>query len=439
MDVTLKNLGILKHAKFSLGDLTIICGENNTGKTYAAHALYDFLNIAHDLIQCPVSDSQIEHLLTHKTLRIGLGVCVEMAESIIDAACDKYKERISLVFSDFEGNFDQSEFHLRTRPPDMLPRRLEANQPMEGGIVLTCSKRRGEDYITFRLNEIASSAPKEFRGELKRTISQSVGNVVFFDVLPTPLISSSDRTGTLIFRDDFFIVQKVLHDRRDAMQSSARDREKHHKAYNRFPRAIADNVAFVCQLQSIESKGPFLAKKRPDILEEFGEIVGGDMGINQYGEPTFSPKGKNVNLRLHQCSGAARALAHMGLYLRHVLCRTDLLMMDEPELNLHPANQRRIARLLARLMNVGVKVFITTHSDYILKELNTLIMLNHDKPHLERIAQEYGYRTDELIDANRVKVYTTKKVTRMDTHSWRPILTRNLGLKPEFLTIQLMK
>ena len=54
-------------------------------------------------------------------------------------------------------------------------------------------------------------------------------------------------------------------------------------------------------------------------------------------------------------------------------------MVDEPELNLHPANQRRIARLFACLVNLGVKVFITTHSDYIVKELNTLIMLNHDR------------------------------------------------------------
>ncbi len=41
------------------------------------------------------------------------------------------------------------------------------------------------------------------------------------------------------------------------------------------------------------------------------------------------------------------------------------------ELNLQLENQRRVARLFARLINVGVKVFVTTHSDYIVKELNT--------------------------------------------------------------------
>ena len=84
-------------------------------------------------------------------------------------------------------------------------------------------------------------------------------------------------------------------------------------------------------------------------------------------------------------------------------------MVDEPELNLHPENQRRIARLFARLVNAGVKVFITTHSDYIVKELNTLIMLNDDKPHLKRIAEENGYRDAELIDVDQVKVYTATK------------------------------
>lgn len=31
------------NAKFEVGDLTIICGENNTGKTYATYSLYGYL------------------------------------------------------------------------------------------------------------------------------------------------------------------------------------------------------------------------------------------------------------------------------------------------------------------------------------------------------------------------------------------------------------
>ena len=36
-------------------------------------------------------------------------------------------------------------------------------------------------------------------------------------------------------------------------------------------------------------------------------------------------------------------------------------------------------------------------------------MLNHDKPHLKRIAEENGYRQSELICSNQVKVYMAQE------------------------------
>ena len=43
MKFRFKNLGPIKHAELELGDLTIIAGRNNTGKTHLAYALYGFL------------------------------------------------------------------------------------------------------------------------------------------------------------------------------------------------------------------------------------------------------------------------------------------------------------------------------------------------------------------------------------------------------------
>ena len=44
LKATFKNIGPIKKAELELGDLTIIAGQNNTGKTYLAHTIYDFLN-----------------------------------------------------------------------------------------------------------------------------------------------------------------------------------------------------------------------------------------------------------------------------------------------------------------------------------------------------------------------------------------------------------
>ena len=413
MKVRIKNLGILKHAEFSLGDLTIICGENNTGKTYAAHTLFGFLDLWHGLIKSPLSDDQIQHLLRHKTLTIWLGAYVESAHKIVDQACAEYSETIGPVFSVFNSMFDSSEFRIQISQPDILQQESNLRFRPDGEELFTCSKKKGEDYLTVILKKSASSAPENVRYLLNLYISLVVGDVIFSDSLPTPHISSSERTSTTVLWEDFGFAPDHLVNRDDQSKSRSASRAELLDAlYDRHPSSIVKNAVFMSQLEDIAAKQRFLAKEHPEILEEFAEIIGGNYGITQDGKPYHVPKGTKLKLMMNQCSGAVRSLLHMGFYLRHVVRKGDLLMVDEPELNLHPANQRRVARLLARLVKLGVKVFITTHSDYIVKELNTLIMLNHDKPHLKRVAQEYGYQQDELLDANRVKVYMTNKEER---------------------------
>ncbi|MGV2390720.1 MAG UNVERIFIED_CONTAM: ATP-binding protein [Microcystis novacekii LVE1205-3] len=78
MKVKIKNLGILKQAEFSLGDLTIICGRNNTGKTYATYALFGFLYTWRRLLTWPRFGlkEKIDQLLSDGVISLDLtGVC----------------------------------------------------------------------------------------------------------------------------------------------------------------------------------------------------------------------------------------------------------------------------------------------------------------------------------------------------------------------------
>ena len=162
---------------------------------------------------------------------------------------------------------------------------------------------------------------------------------------------------------------------------------------------------FIRGLEDIAKRQSFIAKDHPEVLARFADIIGGVYTVTEGDQLSYTPEGANIALKMVESSSAVRSLLDIGFYLRHVAQKGDLLIVDEPELNLHPENQCRIARLFASLIKIGVKVFITTHSDYIVKELNTLIMLNHDKPHLKSIAEEYGYQDSELIRFDRVKVY----------------------------------
>ena len=104
-------------------------------------------------------------------------------------------------------------------------------------------------------------------------------------------------------------------------------------------------------------------------------------------------------------------LLDVFFYLKHVAKPGHILIIDEPELNLHPESQRRFARLLANLVNCGIQVFLTTHSDYIVKEFNTLLMLNHriDNTDITNIMNRFGYEKTELLSPSKVRMYISKQ------------------------------
>ena len=105
-------------------------------------------------------------------------------------------------------------------------------------------------------------------------------------------------------------------------------------------------------------------------------------------------------------------------------------MIDEPELNLHPANQRRLARLLARLVNAGIRVFVTTHSDYIIKEFNTLIMLNNADANLEAVRKRYHYTAEDSLAPERVRVYMLREDMALKSGNQRKTKARTLCEAP---------
>src|SRR5690606_34599855 len=124
-------------------------------------------------------------------------------------------------------------------------------------------------------------------------------------------------------------------------------------------------------LEELDKRTGKLAEKNPEISQSFDEILGGSYKVVKQ-QLVFQSKGAGKQrFTMNESSSCIRALLDVGFYLRCKAKPGELFIIDEPELNLHPKNQRAFARLVARLVNAGVKVFITTHSDYLIKEINT--------------------------------------------------------------------
>ncbi|MBE3144113.1 MAG: AAA family ATPase, partial [Planctomycetes bacterium] len=405
----IKNLGPLRQAEFSLGDLTILCGGNNTGKTYATYALFGFLSFWREVFSIHIAESAVNQLLAEGAAHIDVTQYVNSAAEILRAGCQAYAKQLPRVFAAQPDRFKDTEFEVTLDPKDIRPAE-KFDQVMRAAnaklFSITKSEGSTDVVITLLVEKTELKIPRDI---ITRIIGNALKDIIFGHLFPNPFIASAERTGAAIFRKELNFPRNRMLEEMSQADKKINPMELLFKVYEDYALPVKTNVEFTRQLETIAKRTSFIAEKHPDVLTGFADIIGGEYAVTRNNELFYVPKGKRIKLSMDESSSAVRSLLDIGFYLRHVATAGDLLMVDEPELNLHPENQRRVARLFARLVNLGIKVFITTHSDYIIKELNTLIMLNHDKPHLKRIAEKEGYGKEELLSSDRVKVYIAEE------------------------------
>ncbi len=90
----------------------------------------------------------------------------------------------------------------------------------------------------------------------------------------------------------------------------------------------------------------------------------------------YRPDGWERDLPLMNASSMISELAPVVLYLRHVVESGDLLIIEEPESHLHPTMQVAFIRQLAAAVQAGIRIIITTHSEWVLEELANLVRLS---------------------------------------------------------------
>ncbi len=414
MHIKLNNLGVLKVAEFHLSDLTIICGKNNTGKTYAVYALYGFLKLWKNFIKIRIEPRHIDELIHKGSTSIDLESINATAPDALKKACEEYSRYLHKVFASRQERFTDAQFQLQF---DTI--KIDCNESFNRTI------RSGKkDIISFQkplknfFMEIIWLQEKD-QESLPRDLIATIINDVLLDllfaaILPTPFIASAERTGAAIFRKELDFARNRLLDDLEGMGKNLDPFKLMNRVYDSYPLAVKDNVDFTRNFQDIVKNDSFLVKNHPELLNEFNDIIGGEYQVKS-DELYFLSKKNRTKLTMDESSSAVRSLLAIGLYLKHIAQPGEILLVDEPELNLHPENQRRIARLFARLANIKIRIFLTTHSDYIVKELNTLIMLNHLPPSAQSaIMEQYKdqYHKTEMLSVDQVRVYNacTEKI-----------------------------
>ena len=130
-----------------------------------------------------------------------------------------------------------------------------------------------------------------------------------------------------------------------------------------------------------------------------------------YSEFLYRPNQAKKALRMSHASAMVSELAPLVLFLRGIVKQGDLLIIEEPESHLHPGAQTKIAQTLARLVRAGVRVLITTHSNFLLQKIGNLIREGELQKLGESTSESADYLKSEEVGA--WQFYKNKPVTEL--------------------------
>lgn len=139
-----------------------------------------------------------------------------------------------------------------------------------------------------------------------------------------------------------------------------------------------------------------------DIIENNivkGHVTISDMPVQDI---VYHPNDTDVHLPMFVTSGVVTEMTPLLLFLKNNPPQT--ILIEEPEISLHPQLQCEIARVLIRLVNAGISVFSTTHSDIILQQINNMIKLAKAADR-ETVCKKLGYEECDWIDQEKINVY----------------------------------
>lgn len=410
MKIQIKELGAIKEATIDLDKkLTVFCGPNGTGKTYLSYVLYSLTKLDNKNIGVRLSDEMSKKLIEDNTIEIPFEF--DAIWDFRNKEVESIKKNLWNLFAIPESK--SRDFFAKTEI-NFLETKAEFISKLNDLFIEEDLKIY--DY-NFHINKPHKSTI------IKVSISENtIKNVDFFKFLDIILLSrvfSVLAFYPIVSSTIFPVERNSIYTFSNELSIRKNDALEHIQAINnkkdfnlfdlvfkrttRYPQPIRDGLEVAEDLETVQKRNSDYFEFATEIENE---LLKGRVIINKDGNVEFSSeKAPKVRLSFHQSSSIVKTLASLVIYLKYRATKNDLVIIDEPELNLHPDNQVKLARIFARLINNGLRLVISTHSDYIVREFNNLIMLSSDNANIRELANKYNYRKDEFINLTDIGAY----------------------------------
>ena len=425
LTLSVKNFGPIYSAEVELRPLTVFVGPSNTGKSYLAiliYAMYKFFNNhkrkdhAVDFFRSPslldemeISDKDITPLID------GADEIVSQVKGDSPIPLpDEIASLIRPVFSNFLPADNLAGEIMRCFGIDET-RRLIRHGSKKSTAVTLFSKASGS--LDARYNNSSLYKFNITKGSFTASIPDTAPLQIEKDAIEEYIRSKSklqQHKSGLSDIDDLIVLGKrgldsqflgaivsyffylvshpayylpadragVMHAHKvvvgSLIQSASRAGIRPERALPELSGVLADFIEQLLKLGDLSIIRERMNENLTQRLEK--EILSGSIRIENSatGYPLFSylPTGWKEDLPLMNTSSMVSELAPVVLYLRHVVSPGEVLIIEEPESHLHPGMQVAFIRHLAAAVRSGIRVIITTHSEWVLEELANLVRLS---------------------------------------------------------------
>lgn len=440
MNISLSNIGPISKAEFALDKrFYVFVGYNNSGKTYASYILWSLYantmnrnsHFNSDLSRVPapetfearttikIPESKILELVNYYNQSFTGELSNLFNTSKESSALKKSKillkdnflkawkiAKYKVCFAEINDKSDyDSEYILekKSNSADLILYKSDESI-LKKEINEDLFKKLGLNMITSMLNG--------FEATVQRLINEIITSCLF-KLSHTPFFLPANR----IFFPSYF---KYIYSTEAKEFQAIRRHIRNNRSLN--PSEVSEYPHTEPVNSLIESISNLPKTKSNDyykeLLIELEELISGHITFSQ--KEGIAPvefklkleQGENIDMYL--ASSSSNQLSLLYLYLRYWTQKShNLLIIDEPEENLHPKNQIKLTNILLKFANMdNNKVLITTHSPLVAETINNdmyLSFLKEANPDESFEFLDKDYVTENKLKTNEYGVYFFEK------------------------------
>lgn len=420
--ITINNLGPIKSGDIHLNNLSIFIGESGAGKTYASYTIYsmfEHLKNTHENFEF-FNKNMIDTLLTEHHLSINSKEIKEEIITIAESTFHKNQQTIlsstfnvpNSFFEDAKIKYSYNDFpdiklYLN---PVMLRLFIETHIIDHDNEFYKIKVSIDKNSVTFDLINIeinTEEIPNRVLNskKLKNMLNNWFRRLTRFTNL---VYIPAERVGLHVFKDE--LNKSRLEEYSDLSMSLNNNVNVDDLDIATYPKPISSylnnlNNWIYRDTRVSTNKNTKKKKKKINTVDLLNGKFEIDNNNDIFFRETFQKskvKFSSKKIPFQVSSSTLKSLLGLDLYINHGLQKGDYLIIDEPELNLHFKSQKEIANVLHQLVKYGIHIIISTHSDYLVRELVNLELENYienTKKYVNTISCMYfTNNTIELLD-----------------------------------------